>query len=162
LAFTAMRCAATIGAALTFVALFTGAVWGKPTWGTYWIWDARITSMLVLLFLYVGVIALYQAFERQELGAKAAALLGLVGTVNVPIIYKSVDWWYTLHQPASLKLTGESTLHSSMLQPLLVMVVGFYLFYAVALLLSMRTEVIAREANSSWVVELANSDEVSK
>lgn len=157
LAFTAMRCAATVGAALTFVALFTGAVWGKPTWGTYWVWDARITSMLVLLFLYLGVIALYQAFDRQELASKAAALLALVGTVNVPIIYKSVDWWYTLHQPASLKITGDSTLHGSMLQPLLVMIVGFYLFYAVALLLSMRAEVLAREANSSWVRALVTA-----
>ena len=98
LADVVMKSAAPIGASLTFIALLTGAVWGKPTWGTYWIWDARITSMLILFFLYLGVIVLQKAYSAQGLSNKAAALLALVGTINIPIIYKSVDWWYTLHQ----------------------------------------------------------------
>jgi heme exporter protein C len=93
--FIVMRAAAPIGAVLTFVSLFTGAVWGKPTWGTWWVWDARITSMVILFFLYLGVIALSGAFEREDSANKSSAILALVGTVNIPIIYKSVDWWYT-------------------------------------------------------------------
>lgn len=150
----AMISAAPIGAALTFLALFTGAVWGKPTWGTWWVWDARITSMLILLFLYLGVIALSQAYQSEETAHKACAILALVGTVNIPIIYKSVDWWFTLHQPATLKLTGGSSIHPSMLYPLLVMIVGFYLFYATALIMSLRAQVLKREHKSRWVAEL--------
>merc|ERR1712086_519550 len=106
-----MKSAAPIGAALTFIALFTGAVWGKPSWGTYWVWDARITSMLILLFLYLGVLALQRAFSSAEMAYRASAILALVGTINIPIIYKSVDWWHTLHQPATLKLTSSSSIH---------------------------------------------------
>ena len=102
----AMREAATVGDVLTAVALVTGAIWGKPTWGAWWVWDARITSMLILLFLYLGVVALFEAYENKTAAAKACAVLTLVGTVNITIIYKSVDWWYSLHQPASLKFTG--------------------------------------------------------
>lgn len=149
-----MKSAAPIGALLTFAALFTGAVWGKPTWGTWWVWDARITSMLVLFFLYLGVIALQSAFQHQETANKASAILALVGTVNIPIIYKSVDWWYTLHQPATLKLTQESTIHSSMLYPLLVMIAGFYALYALALILQTRSEILQRERKTRWVQEL--------
>jgi heme exporter protein C len=133
----------------------TGAIWGKPTWGTWWDWDARITSMLVLLFLYLGVIALQQAYQHQDTANKASAILALVGTVNIPIIYKSVDWWYTLHQPATIKFTSESTIHPSMLYPLLTMVIGFYCFYALVLLISTRTEVLEREKKTRWVNELA-------
>ncbi len=103
LAFMVMKSAAPIGAALTFVSLVTGAIWGKPTWGTWWAWDARITSMLILFFLYLGIMALQSAFQNRDAADKASAILALVGTVNIPIIYKSVDWWYTLHQPATLK-----------------------------------------------------------
>jgi heme exporter protein C len=93
-----MKAAAPVGAALTFIALLTGAIWGKPTWGTWWVWDARITSMLILLFLYLGVVALYEAFDNKEAAGKACAVLSLVGMVNIPIIYKSVDWWYSLQK----------------------------------------------------------------
>jgi heme exporter protein C len=151
-----MKCAAPIGAVLTFLALVTGAVWGKPTWGTWWVWDARITSMLVLLFLYLGVIALQGAFQNQDTANKASAILALVGTVNIPIIYKSVDWWYTLHQPATIKFTSKSTIDPSMLYPLAVMVLGFYVFYALVLLMSTRSEVLVRERKTRWVKELAS------
>ncbi|WP_317929258.1 heme ABC transporter permease [Halioxenophilus sp. WMMB6] len=150
-----MRSAASIGAILTFVSLFTGAVWGKPTWGTWWVWDARITSMLILFFLYLGVIALQNAFEREEAANKASAILALVGTVNIPIIYKSVDWWYTLHQPATIKFVGKSTIDPSMMYPLLVMVIGFYCLYALVLILRTRSEILVRERKSRWVQELA-------
>jgi len=150
-----MKSAAPIGAVLTFIALVTGAIWGKPTWGTWWIWDARITSMLLLFFLYLGVIALQEAFQHQETANKASAILALVGTVNIPIIYKSVDWWYTLHQPATLKFTGESPIDSSMLYPLLTMIVGFYVFFALVLLMRTRTEILQRERKTRWVKALA-------
>jgi heme exporter protein C len=129
----AMQAAAPVGAALTFIALVTGSIWGKPTWGTWWVWDARITSMLILLFLYLGVIALYEAYDNKAAAARACAVLALVGTVNIPIIYKSVDWWYSLHQPASIKFTGSSSIDPSMLYPLLLCIVAFYaLFTCVA------------------------------
>lgn len=151
-----MKCAAPIGAVLTFIALLTGAIWGKPTWGTWWVWDARITSMLVLFFLYLGVIALQGAYQHQDTANKASAILALVGTVNIPIIYKSVDWWYTLHQPATIKFTSESTIDPSMLYPLTVMVVGFYVFYALVLLMSTRSEILVREKKTRWVKDLAS------
>lgn len=151
-----MKCAAPIGAALTFLALFSGAVWGKPTWGAWWVWDARITSMLVLLFLYLGVIALQSAYQHQDTANKASAILSLVGMVNIPIIYKSVDWWFTLHQPATIKFTSESTIHASMLYPLLWMIVAFYLFYATVLIVSARAEVLRREHRTRWVYDLFN------
>lgn len=150
-----MKSAAPIGAALTFLALFTGAIWGKPTWGTYWVWDARVTSMLILLFLYLGVLALQYAFHSNEAGNKASAILALVGTVNIPIIYKSVDWWYTLHQPATIKFTSAPSMHPDMFQPLLVMILGFYCFYTVALFLFTRAEILHCERKSAWVKELA-------
>lgn len=154
LADVAMRCAARLGAGLTFLALFTGAVWGKPTWGTYWVWDARITSELVLLFLYMGIIALYEAYDNKVAASRACAVLALVGTVNIPIIYKSVDWWYSLHQPATIKFTEKSTIDPSMFYPLLIMIIGFYCFYAVSLMLHMRTEVLSSERKTRWVQEL--------
>lgn len=158
LSFMVMKSAAPIGAVLTFVSLITGALWGKPTWGTYWVWDARITSMLVLLFLYLGVMALHQAYSNGDVANKASAVLALVGTVNIPIIYKSVDWWYTLHQPATLKLTGGTSMHPDMLQPLLVMIAGFYCFYALVLILATRAEILHRERNTGWVMELSTRE----
>ena len=151
LAEVVMRCAAPIGAALTVVALFTGSIWGKPTWGTWWVWDARITSVLVLFFLYLSVIALYEAFDNKEAASKACAVLSLVGLVNIPIIYWSVEWWYSLHQPATIKFTEESTMHSDMLYPLFLSLAGFYLFYTVVLLLSTRAEILYRERSTKWV-----------
>jgi heme exporter protein C len=154
LPYMVMKSAAPIGAALTFISLATGSIWGKPTWGTWWEWDARITSMLILLFLYLGIMALQQAFQSRDTADKASAILALVGTVNIPIIYKSVDWWYTLHQPASIKFVGESTIHSSMLYPLLTMIVAFYCFYALVLLLYTRAEILRRESRTQWVSDL--------
>lgn len=147
----AMRVAAPIGAGLTFLALVTGAIWGKPTWGTWWVWDARITSMVVLLFLYLGVYALYEAYDNKALASKACAILALVGTVNIPIIYKSVDWWYSLHQPASIKFTGGTTIDPSMLYPLLLMIVAVYALYVCLILLGLRAALLESESKTKWV-----------
>ena len=154
LAFWTLRAAAPIGAAMTFIALVTGSIWGKPTWGTWWEWDARITSMLILFFLYLGVMALANAYQNSDSGNRAASILAIVGMVNIPIIYKSVDWWNTLHQGASLKLTSAPTIHGSMLYPLLIMIAGFYLLYAVLLVLNLRCEILANERNSRWLQDL--------
>ncbi len=159
LSFIVMKSAAPLGAALTFLALVTGSIWGKPTWGTWWEWDARITSMLILLFLYLGIMALQSAFQSRDSADKASAILALVGTVNIPIIYKSVDWWYTLHQPATLKLTSASTIHPSMLYPLLTMILAFYVFYAFVLLLYVREEILRRELRTQWVADLIRAEE---
>lgn len=154
LAYWTLRAAAPIGAALTFIALITGAIWGKPTWGTWWEWDARITSMLILFFLYLGVMSLASAYQNSDTGYRAAALLAIVGMVNIPIIYKSVDWWNTLHQGASLKLTSAPTIHGSMLYPLFIMIAGFYLLYAALLLLNLRCEILSNERNNRWLHDL--------
>jgi len=151
LADVALQCAAPIGAWMTFIALVTGAVWGKPTWGAWWVWDARLTSMLILLFLYFGVIALGQSISNRDSAAKACAVLSIVGVINIPIIKYSVEWWNTLHQPATFKLTEKPAMPAEMWVPLLVMVIGFYCFFAVALLLRMRLEVLKRESRASWV-----------
>ena len=127
---------------------------GKPTWGTWWVWDARITSMLILLFLYLGVVALFEAYENKSAAARACAVLTLVGTVNIPIIYKSVDWWYSLHQPASIKFTGESAIDPSMLYPLLLMIGAFYCLFAVTVLLNMRAELAWNHRDASWLKQL--------
>jgi heme exporter protein C len=150
----AMKACAPIGAVLTFIALVTGSIWGKPTWGTWWVWDARITSMLILLFLYLGVLALYEAYDNKAAAGRACAVLSLVGMVNIPIIYKSVDWWYSLHQPASIKFTGESSIDPSMLYPLLLMIACFYGIFICSLLMNMRTEILQREAKTGWVKRL--------
>ncbi|TBU98268.1 heme ABC transporter permease [Stutzerimonas kirkiae] len=150
LADVALQQAAPIGAWMTFIALFTGAVWGKPTWGAWWVWDARLTSMLILLFLYFGVIALGQAISNRESAARACAVLAIVGVVNIPIIKYSVEWWNTLHQPATFSVTEKPAMPVEMWLPLLVMVLGFYLFFGAVLLVRMRLEVLRREARSSW------------
>jgi heme exporter protein C len=151
LADVALKCAAPIGAWMTFVALLTGAIWGKPTWGTYWVWDARLTSMLILLFLYFGIIALGQAISNRDTAAKAVAVLAIVGTVNIPIIKYSVDWWNTLHQPATFKLTEKPAMPVEMWLPLLLMVLGFYALFTVSLFMRMRLEVLRREHKTRWV-----------
>ncbi|OHC75311.1 MAG: heme transporter HemC [Rhodospirillales bacterium RIFCSPLOWO2_12_FULL_58_28] len=141
LADLAAKSSAPIGAAFTFLALFTGSLWGKPMWGTWWVWDARLTSVLVLFFLYLGYMALYNAFDDPTRGSKAAAILALVGFVNVPIIKFSVDWWNTLHQPASvIKMSGPA-IDASMLWPLLLMAFGFKFLYLWILFLRMRGEI---------------------
>jgi heme exporter protein C len=146
-----VQCAAPIGASLTAVALLTGAIWGKPTWGSWWVWDARLTSMLILLFLYLGLIALGQAISNRDSAAKACAVLAIVGVINIPIIKYSVEWWSTLHQGATFTLTERPKMPAQMWLPLLLTVLGFYCFFAVVLLLRMRLEVLKREARSSWV-----------
>lgn len=154
LAEVVMKCCAPIGAGMTLISLLSGALWGKPTWGTYWVWDARLTSMLILFFLYLGVIALYEAFEDNVSASKACAVLSLVGCVNIPIIYWSVEWWNSLHQPSTLKFTEESTMDMAMLQPLLIMIAGFYCLFGLLLLLYTRSEILDRERNTKWVREL--------
>ncbi|MCH8530197.1 MAG: heme ABC transporter permease CcmC [Saccharospirillum sp.] len=153
LAFYAAKQCIPIGASMALLALVTGAIWGKPTWGTWWVWDARLTSMLVLLFLYLGLWALHNAMERQETGDRAAAILALVGVVNLPIIKFSVVWWNTLHQPATLKLTQAPPMHISMLIPFLMAIVGFYLAALAWGLSRTRLEILQREPNARWVRE---------
>jgi heme exporter protein C len=145
LADVAQRAIAPLGAALTLVCLITGSLWGKPTWGTWWVWDARLTSMLVLLFLYIGHMALANAFDDRDRGGRAAAILALAGIINLPIIKFSVDWWYTLHQPASVLRLGGPTIHSSLLIPLLVMAVGFLLYFMAVLLVRIDAGLAARK-----------------
>jgi len=152
-----LRCCAVVGAAMTFVSLITGAIWGKPTWGTWWVWDARVTSMFVLFFIYMGIYALSKAFEREDLGSKAAAVLALVGTVNIPIVYWSVDWWFALHQGATLKLTEKSAIDSSMLFPLLIMIAGTYCLYIFLILLHARADILRIEQRKKWVRELVGA-----
>lgn len=135
---------APIGAAFTFICLITGSIWGRPMWGTWWEWDARLTSELVLLFLYLGYIALWRAIEDPIRAAKAAAVLALVGIVNVPIIHFSVEWWRTLHQPASVFRLEGPTIHITMLWPLLLAGLGFMVLFAAVLLVRMRTEILER------------------
>ena len=142
---------APFGATMTFIALFTGAVWGKPTWGAWWVWDARLTSMLILLFLYFGVIALQSAFDSKQSAARASAILSLVGVVNIPIIKYSVEWWNTLHQPATFTLTEKPAMPVEMWLPLLVMVIGFYCFFATVLMMRTRNEILEREKRTQWV-----------
>ena len=150
----AARASAPIGACFTFMALVTGSLWGKPMWGTWWVWDARLTSMLVLLFLYLGYMALADAFDDPARGAKAAAILALVGFVNVPIIKFSVDWWNTLHQPASVVKLGGPAIHLSMLAPLLIMVAGFTSFYVAVLIMRMRTEIVGAKLRNLQMAQV--------
>jgi heme exporter protein C len=143
----AAKAAAPIGAAFTAMCLATGSIWGRPTWGTWWEWDGRLTSVLVLLFLYLGYMALRSAMEDQTKGAKAAAILCLVGTINIPIIRFSVEWWNTLHQKASIIRAGGPSLDPSMLHPLLVMGVAFLLIFAALTIAGMRAEIWQRRAS---------------
>jgi heme exporter protein C len=148
------RALAPTGAMFTFVALWTGAFWGRPTWGTYWVWDARLTSELVLLFLYFGFIALANAFEDPRRGDRAAALLALIGLVNLPIIYFSVHWWNTLHQGSSVSFKGTS-MHIAMLQSMLLMAVSFWMYSIGASLVRARAIILERESRTQWVRALA-------
>ena len=142
----AQKAAAPLGAGFTLLCLVTGSLWGKPMWGTWWEWDARMTSVLVLFLIYIGVIALWQSIEEPNRAGRAVAILTLVGAVNLPIIKFSVDWWSTLHQPASVFRLDGPTIHGSMLGPLMIMGVAFLLLYITLLLLLMRAEVMNRRA----------------
>ena len=144
LADAAQKAAAPLGAAFTFICLVTGSLWGKPMWGTWWVWDARLTSVLVLFLIYLGLIALWRTIEEPAKAAKAAAILTLVGVVNLPIIKFSVDWWNTLHQPASVIRMGGAAIHPSMLWPLLVMALAFTLLFVTLHLMATRNEILRR------------------
>jgi len=141
---------APTGALMTFVALWSGALWGRPTWGTYWVWDARMTSELILLFLFLGVIALRQAIEDPRRADRACALLTLVGIVNVPIIYFSVRWWNTLHQGASIRAGGAS-IESTMLTGMLLMTLAFWCYAIAVILVRVRAIIVDRERGSAWI-----------
>ena len=145
---------APIGASFTFLALATGSLWGKPMWGTWWVWDARLTSELILLFLYLGVIGLHGAIEDKRIAARAIAILAIVGMVNIPIIHYSVEWWNSLHQGATVTKFDKPSIHWSMLIPLLLMALAFQVYYLLALFQSCRAELLQRERNSKWVEEL--------
>ena len=145
---------APIGASFAFIALVTGSLWGKPMWGAYWVWDARLTSELVLLFLYLGVIGLYNAIDEPRKAARAACLLALVGAVNLPIIHFSVKWWNTLHQGSSISITGESNIDPSMLWPLLIMAVAVKFYYGANLLTRARVKLLEQDKRKGWVKNL--------
>ncbi|MFT5789629.1 MAG: heme exporter protein C [Shewanella sp.] len=151
---------APIGAVITLIALVTGATWGKPMWGAWWVWDARLTSELVLLFLYLGVISLYASFEDKVLAARAAGILAIVGVINIPIIKYSVDWWSSLHQPSTIRITEKSTMSTDMLYPLLINIAGFGLMIAAITIVRFRTEILARNGMRPWVRELAKAEGV--
>ncbi len=148
LADVTQKAAAPIGAAFTLIALLTGAIWGRPTWGTYWVWDARLTSELVLLLIYLGLIALWQAIEDPGKAARAVSILTLVGTINLPIIKFSVDWWNTLHQPASIFRADGPSIGGTMLAALLTMMAAMSLLYLVLLFASMRNEILRRRVRT--------------
>jgi heme exporter protein C len=150
----AMACA-PVGAAFTVVTLATGAIWGKPTWGTWWTWDPRLTSELVLLFLYAGVMGLYAAIEDRRAAARAAAFLAIVGLVNIPIVHFSVEWWNTLHQGTTIRLLGPSKMDSSMLWPLIATAIGTKAWFVGSLLQRARAINLEQEAGKDWVRRLA-------
>ncbi|MFT4606366.1 MAG: heme exporter protein C [Urechidicola sp.] len=160
LAEVVLICSAPIGASFTFLALATGSIWGKPMWGTWWVWDARLTSELILLFLYLGVIGLHNAIEDKRVAARAVAILAIVGVVNVPIIHYSVEWWNSLHQGATIMKFDRPSIHWSMLIPLLLMALAFQVYYVLTLFQSCRGELLKRERNSKWVTELNGGDDV--
>ena len=148
------RSCAPLGASFTFLALATGSLWGKPMWGTWWVWDARLTSELILLFLYLGYIALQSAIDDRRMAARAGAVLALVGVVNIPIIHYSVEWWNTLHQGPTITKMDTPSIHVDMLIPLLVMIAAFMCYFFALVLVRARAEIIEQERNSKWVQEL--------
>jgi len=142
------------GTILTVLALVTGSLWGKPMWGAYWVWDARLTSELILLFLYLGYMALRASFDDISRADRASAILAIVGIVNVPIVKFSVVWWNSLHQGQTLSIFSESKMDASMITPLLVMMLAFLMFFGAALCDGLRAEILRRERNASWLSEL--------
>jgi len=142
----AAKASAPVGAAFTLVCLITGSLWGQPMWGTWWVWDARLTSMLILFFIYLGYMALWEAFDDPGRAGRAAAILALVGAINLPVIKFSVDWWNTLHQPASVLTLSGPKIHPQILWPLLLVALGFMAYYVWLLALRVRTEILSRQA----------------
>jgi heme exporter protein C len=159
LADVAGKAAAPIGAAFTLLCLITGSLWGRPMWGTYWVWDARLTSVLILFLLYLGVIALWRTVEDPSRAARAAAILTLVGAINLPIIKFSVDWWNTLHQPASVFRLGGPSIHPSLLAPLLVMATAFFLLFLTLHLAAMRNEILRRRLRTLQLLQAQKAAE---
>jgi heme exporter protein C len=153
LADVAAKAATPLGAAFTFLALLTGSLWGRPMWGTYWVWDARLTSVLVLFLMYLGVMALWRTVDDPSRAGRAAAILTLVGAINLPIIKFSVDWWNTLHQPASVFRASGPTIDPSILTPLLVMALAFLLLFVTLHLAAMRNEILRRRVRTMWLMQ---------
>jgi heme exporter protein C len=153
LAHLVAHAAAPLGAAFTALALATGSLWGKPMWGTYWVWDARLTSELVLLFVYLGYIALAQAFDDPRKGDRASAVLAIVGVVNLPIIKYSVEWWSTLHQPATISKLGKPSISGDMLWPLLLMALAFTAYFGALVLRRAQALTLERERDAAWIRE---------
>ena len=149
---------APIGASFTFLALVTGSLWGKPMWGAWWAWDARLTSELILFFLYIGYMALQASIDDPRRAARASAILALVGVVNIPVIHFSVQWWNTLHQPASVSRMGAPTIAPIMLVPLLLMALAFTVYFFTVMLMRMRNEILERERHTGWVAEILDSE----
>ncbi len=158
LADVALKAAAPVGAVFTALALLTGSIWGKPMWGTWWVWDARLTSVFVLFLMYLGIIALTRALDDPSRSARAAAVMTLVGFINIPIIKFSVDWWNTLHQPASVFRMGGPTIDMSMLLPLLVSAAGFTLAFLTLHLMAMRAEILRRRVSAMRRVAARRAD----
>ena len=158
---TLAMASAPVGAAFTFITLVTGSLWGKPMWGTWWTWDARLTSELVLLFLYFGVIGLYHAIEDMRQAARAAAFLALVGVVNLPIVHYSVTWWNTLHQAQTVSLLGQSKISADMLWPLLTLAAATHAYFFASVLARSRTALLTLESGKDWVRALALPEAVS-
>lgn len=158
LADVAQKAAAPIGAGFALVCLLTGGFWGRPMWGAYWVWDARLTSVLVLFLIYLGIIALWRVLDEPARAGRAVAILTLLGFVNVPIVKFSVDWWNTLHQPASVLRFGGPTIHPSMLWPLLVMALGFTCLAALLHLVAMRAEILRRRVRRLAIQEAERLD----
>ncbi len=158
LADVSAKAAAPIGAAFTFLALITGSLWGRPMWGTYWEWDARLTSVLILFLMYLGLIALWRSVDDQARAARAAAVLTLVGAINLPIIKFSVEWWNTLHQPASVLRAGGPSLDKAYLYPLLIMAVAFSLLFLTLHVAAMRNEILRRRVKSLQMLQARQSE----
>jgi heme exporter protein C len=142
---TIANCAAPIGTAFTLACLITGSIWGKPMWGTWWVWDARLTSMLILFFFYIGYMVLYNSYDNKEHAGKIASIFALVGVVNLPVIKFSVEWWNTLHQPASILRSGGVAIDSSMLRPLFLMFSGFFFFFLTVLFIRIKTSLLEKK-----------------
>ena len=146
-----IKSAAPIGMSFVLLTLLTGSIWGKPTWGTWWVWDARLTSTLILFFIYMALIGLHSTIDDKTKADRAVSILAIVGVAIIPIIKKSVDWWQTLHQPSTFTLTSAPSMSAEMYQPLLLCVIAFYIVFAYLLTLNLRNEVIEREKSKNWV-----------
>ncbi len=146
-----IKSAAPIGMSFVLLTLLTGSIWGKPTWGTWWVWDARLTSTLILFFIYMALIGLHSTIDDKTKADRAVSILAIVGVAIIPVIKKSVDWWQTLHQPSTFTLTSAPSMSAEMYQPLLLCVIAFYIVFAYLLTLNLRNEVIEREKSKNWV-----------